>query len=142
VATSLPVPAGLPLDAASWAALRVWARLTALIGELSGPQRSSRGAVQEFCASVLGLPISRGTIQRAVDWVSDAITPHYEAIAEKARAATVNWYQHGVSVWLWVMANTTVAFFKVQASCSKGAFAALVERWAGIVVNDGYGVYC
>ena len=28
-------------------------RLTALIGELSGPQRSSRSAVQEFCASVL-----------------------------------------------------------------------------------------
>jgi len=75
-------------------------RLTALIGELSGPQRSSRGAVQEFCASVLGVRISRGAIQRAVDRVSDAITPHYEAIAGKARAAPVNyidettWYQH------------------------------------------------
>ena len=123
-------------------------RLTALIGELSGPQRSSRGGVQEFCASVLGVPISRGAVQRAVNRVSDAITPHYEAIAEKARAAPVNyidettWYQHGVLAWLWGMANTTVAFFKVQASRSKGAFAALVERWAGILVSDGYGVYC
>jgi transposase len=35
-------------------------RLTALIGELSGGQRDSRTAVQEFCASVLGIPISRG----------------------------------------------------------------------------------
>jgi transposase len=60
-------------------------RLTALIGELSGPQRDSRSAVQEFCASVLGVSISRGGIQRAVDRVSEAIEPLYEAITEKAR---------------------------------------------------------
>jgi transposase len=66
-------------------------RVTALIGELSGGQRDSRTAVQEFCTSVLGLPISRGTIQRVVDRVSDAVTPHDEAIAEKARGAHVNY---------------------------------------------------
>jgi transposase len=122
-------------------------RLTALSGELSGPQRDSRSAVQEFCTSVLGVSISRGAIQRAVDRVSAAITPHYKAIAEKAREAQVNyidetaWYQHGVLAWLWVMVNTTVAFFTVQASRSQAAFEALVERWAGILVSDGYGVY-
>ena len=123
-------------------------RLTALIGELSGSQRDSRSAVQEFCTSVLGVPISRGAIQRAVDRVSEAIHPHYDAIAEKARQAKVNyidetsWYQHGVLAWLWVMVNTTVALFKVQASRSTAAFEALVKRWAGILVSDGYGVYC
>ncbi len=123
-------------------------RMTALIGELSGSQRSSRSAVQEFCASVLGVPISRGAVQRAVDRVSAAITPHYEAIGAKARGAKVNyidetaWHQHGALVWLWVMVNTTVAFFTVQTSRSKAAFEALVERWAGILVSDGYGVYC
>jgi transposase len=122
-------------------------RLTALIGELSGPQRNSRSMVQEFCASVLGVPISRGAIQRAVDRVSEAISPHYKAIGAKARGATVNyidetaWYQHGVLTWLWVMVNTTVAFFTVQSSRSKAAFEVLVERWAGILVSDGYGVY-
>jgi transposase len=123
-------------------------RLTALIGELSGGQRDSRTAVQEFCASVLGVPISRGGIQRAVDRVSEAIRPHYEAIATQARQAKVNyidetaWYQHGVLAWLWVMVNPTVACFMVHASRSKAAFEALVERWAGILVSDGYGVYC
>jgi transposase len=122
-------------------------RLTALIGELSGSQRASRSAVQEFCTSVLGIPMSRGTIQRAVDRVSEAITPHYEAIAWEARTAKVNyidetsWYQHGVLAWLWVMVNTTVAFFTVHASRSQAAFEALIERWAGILVSDGYGVY-
>lgn len=122
-------------------------RFTALLGELSGSQRSSRSAVQEFCGSVLGVPISQGAIQRAVDRVSEALKPHYEAIAEKARSAPVNyidetsWYQHGVLAWLWVMVNTTAAFFKVQASRSQAAFEALIAHWAGIVVSDGYTVY-
>jgi transposase len=122
-------------------------RLTALIGELSGPQRGSRSAVQEFCISVLGVPISRGAIQRCVDRVSEAIQPLYAAIAQRARSAPVNyidetaWYRHGVLAWLWVMVNSTVALFKVQASRNKAAFEALVERWAGILVSDGYAVY-
>jgi transposase len=122
-------------------------RLTALIGELSGPQRDSRSAVQEFCTSVLGVPISQGAIQRCVNRVSDAIKPHYEAIAEQARSAKVNyidetaWYQHGVLAWLWVMVNTTVALFKVQASRSQAASEALVASWAGFLVSDGYPVY-
>jgi hypothetical protein len=102
--------------------------LTALIGELSGSQRGGRSAVQEFCTSVLGVPISRGAIQRGVDRVSEAITPRYEAMAGKARSTKVNyidetaWYQHGVLAWLWVMANPTVALFTVQVSRSKAAF--------------------
>jgi transposase len=122
-------------------------RLTALIGELSGRQRSSRRAVPEFCQAVLGVAISQGAIQRAVDRVSDALAPPYEAIAEPARRARVNysdetgWYQHGVLAWLWVMVNTPVALFKVQASRSQAAFAALVAAWAGILVSDGSTVY-
>jgi transposase len=56
-------------------------RFTALLGELSGSQRSSRSAVQECCRSVLGVPISQGAIPRAVDRVSEALKPHDEAIA-------------------------------------------------------------
>jgi hypothetical protein len=51
------------------------------------------------------------------------------------------WYQHRVLAWLWVMVNTMVALFKVQASRNTAAFEALVERWAGKLVSDGYGVY-
>ncbi|HXH08199.1 MAG TPA: IS66 family transposase [Alphaproteobacteria bacterium] len=122
-------------------------RLTALIGELSGPPRDSRSAVQECCASALGVPISQGAIQRCVERAAEAIEPYSEAIAKQARAAPVNhveetaWDQQGVLAWLWGMVNTHVALFKVQASRSKAAFEVLVERWAGIVVSAGYGVY-
>jgi len=119
------------------------ARLTALVGELSGAQRSSRRAVKDFCQSVLGLSMSVGAIQKCVDRVSQAIVPHYEKIAHRARSAKVNhvdetaWYQHGVLAWLWVMVNHTVAFFSVKASRSKAAFEELIGHWAGILVSDG-----
>jgi len=122
-------------------------RFTGLIGELSASQRSSRSAVKEFCQSVLGIGISCGGIQRCIDRVSEAILPHYVAIAERARSAMVNfidetsWYQHGVLAWLWVMVNHSVAFFSIKASQSKKAFEELIGHWAGILVSDGYGVY-
>jgi transposase len=84
-----------------------------------------------------------GCLPRAVDRVSAVITPRYEAIDAKARGARVNyidetaWHQHGALAWLWVMVNTTIAFFTVQTSRSKAAFEALVERWAGILASDG-----
>ena len=53
-----------------------------------------------------------------------------------------SWYQHGVLTWLWVLVNTTVALFKVQAHRHTAAFETLIERWAGILVSDGDGVYC
>jgi len=122
-------------------------RFTGLIGELSASQRSSRSAVKEFCQSLLGVAISSGGIQRCVDRVSEAVLPHYVAIAERARSIMVNfidetsWYQHGVLAWLWVMVNSSVAFFSIKASRSKKAFEELIGHWAGILVSDGYGVY-
>jgi transposase len=118
------------------------------MGELSGPQRDSRSAVQECCAAGLGVPISQGAIPRGVDRVSAAIKPYDKAIAAQARSAKVHdidetaWDPHGVCAWLWVMVNTTVALFKGQASRNKAAFAALIEPWAGMLVSAGDGVYC
>jgi len=66
-------------------------RFTALLGELSGRQRRRRSAVQECCRSVLGVPLSQGAIQRAVDRVSEALTPDDEAIAVQARRAPVKY---------------------------------------------------
>ena len=39
------------------------------------------------------------------------------------------------------MVTTTVALFTVQSSRSTAPFERLVERWAGILVSEGSGVY-
>ena len=66
-------------------------RLTALIGELAGVQGTSRRLIQDFCQSVLHVPISLGAMQKMVDRVSHALEPHYQAIASVARNAAVGY---------------------------------------------------
>jgi transposase len=122
-------------------------RLSALIGELAGTYGNGRRMVQTFCASVLQVPLSLGAIQKVLDRVTQAIAPHYEAIAQQARRAPVNyidetpWFLTNTLHWLWVMASDTVAFYMIHAHRSKEAFAALIDDWEGLLVSDGYGVY-
>ena len=121
-------------------------RLTALIGELAGMHRTSRRLIQDFCHSVLHIPMSLGAVQKIIDRVSYAILPHYEAIATLARHATVGyidetpWYCHNALHWLWTLSTNTVSLSLMHPNRSKEAFAALMEEWQGIVVRDGYGV--
>jgi transposase len=122
-------------------------RLSAVIAELAGGHGDSRSIIQNFCASVLGLHLCLGTIQKILDRASEAIAPHYEAIGNQARQAEVNhvdetsWRQKGVLCWLWTLTNATVAFFMIHRNRSKGAFKELVKEWEGILISDGYGLY-
>jgi transposase len=122
-------------------------RLTALMGELAGVHGTSRRLIQDFCASVLHLPMSLGAVQKLLDRVSHAIEPHDEAIARLARHASVGyidetpWYCQNTLPWLWTMVTDTVALSLIHPRRSKEALAALIDDWAGILVSDGYGVY-
>ena len=122
-------------------------RLSATVAELSGSHGASRQTVQDFCQSVLGIPISVGGIQCILDRTSEALKPLYDEIGRKARQAKVNhvdetsWFQSGKLNWLWTMVNHTVAFFMVHPNRSKLAFDQLVDDWKGILVSDNYGVY-
>ena len=110
-------------------------------------QGTSRRLIQDLCHAVLHIPISLGAIQKVIDRASQAILPHYEAIAELARNATVgyidetSWYCQNVLQWLWTMATDTVALYLMHPNRSKDAFFDLIDDWTGILVSDGYGVY-
>ena len=122
-------------------------RFCALLGELAGTYGNGRRMVQTFCASVLGVPISLGALQKVVDRLTQAIAPYYTVIATQARQAPVNyidetpWYCRNTLEWLWVMASERVAFYMIHPRRSKEAFAAPIDDWEGILVSDGYGVY-
>lgn len=122
-------------------------RLTALVGEIAGTHGTSRRTIQTFCASVLHIPVSLGAIQQMINRVTQALAPHYAAIAQQARQAPVHYidetswlFSHALH-WLGVMASDSVAFYMIHPQRSKEAFAALIEEWQGILVSDGYGVY-
>ncbi|MEE8251730.1 MAG: IS66 family transposase [Gemmatimonadales bacterium] len=122
-------------------------RLSALIGELGGMHRTSRRLMQDFCHSVLRIPMSLGTLQKVIDRVSQAILPHYDAIATLARQAPVGyidetpWYCQNALNWLWTLSTETVSLSLIHPNRSKDAFFALIEQWQGLLVSDGYGVY-
>jgi transposase len=122
-------------------------RFSALMGELAGTYGNGRRMVQSLCASVLGVPISLGAIQKVLDRVTQAIDPYYAVLARHARQAPVNyidetpWYCRNALEWLWVMASEGVAFYMIHPRRSKEAFAALIDDWEGVLVSDGYGVY-
>jgi hypothetical protein len=70
----------------------------------------------DFCHTVLNIPVSLGAVQKLIDWVSSAILPHYEAIATLARQARVGyidetpWYcQHALN-WLWTLSTDLLPY--------------------------------
>jgi transposase len=107
----------------------------------------SRETVKTFCASALGFHISIGAIQKAIDRASAAIMPIYDEIGRRIRQAPVNhvdetsFFQEGRLQWLWVLVNTTLAFFMIHATRSKEAFQELIQHWKGVLISDDYGVY-
>ena len=128
--------------------LRVWAPVDgAHRGAVGRSAGQSHAQCRSFAHRSWGCPSAGARFNAR--WIGSRkpSNPITRRLRQKARSAQVNyidetaWYQHGVLAWLWVMVNTTVALFTVQASRSKAAFEALVERWAGILVSDGYGVY-
>ena len=122
-------------------------RFSALVSQLSGICGESRETVRDFAASVLGVPISMGGVQRIIDRASAATLQIYEAIADEARNAPVNhvdetsWKTESRRKWLWVMANRKVAFFMIHKNRSYEAFCQLVDAWEGILVSDDYALY-
>jgi transposase len=122
-------------------------RLSAVVCELSGSHGASRQTVQDFCQSVLGLPISTGGIQRIIDRSSAAIKPIYDALGNRARRQDVNgidetsWFKCGKLHWLWTMVSSAVAFFMIHPNRNKEAFLQLIADWKGILISDHYGVY-
>jgi transposase len=97
---------------------------------------------------VLGFSISLGAIQKVLDRVSQAIEPSYKVIATQVRQAAVNhidetsWHKNGILMWLWVMTNKRSALFMIHSHRSWEAFRELIRDWKGILVSDGYNVYC
>jgi transposase len=122
-------------------------RLTARIGELAGMHRTPWRLGQDFCHSVLHMPISLGAVHKVITRVSQAIVPHYEAIATLARQAPVGsmdetpWYGPNTLQWLGTLTTAPVSLSLIHPHRAKEAVAALIEDWQGLLVSDGYGVY-
>lgn len=123
-------------------------RLQALIGYMKGHLGASYTELQQFCADVLGLEVSRGMLCRTIARVNQALeAPYRELEAHIREEKTLNidesgWYDSGARYWVWLFCTQLVAFFSIQRSRGcKVLKEILGETFAGAIVSDFYSAY-
>jgi transposase len=123
-------------------------RLTALVAYLSGSPHVSKRGIEEIIETVLGLPISLGTIAKLEQEMSAALAPAHAVAQQAVQDAAVKnvdetgWKKAGARCWLWAAATTFVACFVIHPSRGAAGLAALLgDKIKGIVCSDRWSVY-
>jgi transposase len=132
------------------------ARLSALVGLLSGEYRQSHPMVVRLLGEVFGIEISVGSVNQLRCEISEAIaTPVESAKAYVQAAATVGSDETSFSQgngdgqnptgkrgWLWVLVTPWVCYFTVALSRAQAvAIELLGANFSGNLITDRYGGY-
>jgi transposase len=123
-------------------------RLQALLGYMKGHLGASYTELQQFCADVLGLEVSRAMICRTIARVNQALEAPYEELGEHIRTEKTlhidesGWYDSGAQYWVWLFCTQLVAFFSIQPSRGcKVLKEILGDTFGGAMVTDFYSAY-
>ncbi len=131
-------------------------RLGAIVAWLSGEHHQSYRMVKSLLATLFGVELSRGSINRLRNQVSKAIAVPVEQAHQYVKAqAFVHSDETGFSQgngdglnpnqtkgWLWVLVTPLVKVFSVVLSRSQATALALIgESFKGILISDRYSAY-
>jgi transposase len=130
---------------------RYGARLSAVVGLLSGVGRQSHAQVQGILDEIFNVELSTGSISRLRSELSEALSAGVEEAGTYVRAqAQVNMDETGFRQgnsdgnnpdqtrgWLWVMVTPLVSYFEVFLSRSQAVAQELLgEDYGGVVGSD------
>lgn len=131
-------------------------RLGAVVAWLSGEHHQSYRMVKSLLATLFGVELSRGSINRLRNQVSEALAVPVEQAHQYVQAqAFVHSDETGFSQgngdglnpsrtkgWLWVLVTPLVKVFSVVLSRNRATAKALIgESFKGIVISDRYSAY-
>jgi len=131
-------------------------RLSALVAWLSSDYRQSHGQLQQLCKRLFGIEISRASINRLRQDMSQALAPVVAAAHEYAQAQPQvhrdetsfpqgNGDGRNPQVqqgWLWVLVTPTVTVFEVALSRGQAMAQHMIGTAdRGIVIADRYSGY-
>ncbi len=131
-------------------------RLAAMVAWLNGEHRQSHRMIESLIATLLGVEISRGSIGRLRQQVSEAIAEPVKQAQEYVKTQTIvnsdeTSFTQGnrdggnakkTKGWLWLLATKCVKVFSVVLSRSqKTAQELLGEQFKGILISDRYSAY-
>lgn len=118
--------------------------VTALIAYLTAVLKVPRRGVQEFCVTFLNLPISLGSIQKLLEYTSNALEKTVNELKEQLpqkpviNADETGWRDR----WLWIFVNSVFIYFHVaQSRGSQVLKDVLGEVYHGILCVDRWGAY-
>lgn len=123
-------------------------RLAAGVAYLSGSPHVSKRGIEELVETLLGLPISLGSVINIEQEMSAALAAAHGEAKQAVQQAPIKhvdetgWKQAGKRCWLWGAATACVACFVIHPSRGAAGLAALLgRRIKGIVCSDRWGVY-
>ena len=131
-------------------------RLAGIVAWLSGEHHQSYRMVKSLLATLFGVELSRGSINRLRNQVSEAIAVPVEQAHQYVQAqAFVHSDETGFSQgngdglnpsrtkgWLWVLVTPLVKVFSVVLSRNRATAKALIgEAFQGILISDRYSAY-
>lgn len=147
--TRAPLPAEIPPSSYG-------DRLAAVVAWLSGEHRQSHRMVQSLLLTLFGLEVSRGSINRLRQRVSDAVASPVEQAQEYVQTQDVvhsdeTGFAQGngdglnpnkTKGWLWALVTPLVVVFSVVLSRAQATAQALIgENFEGILISDRYSAY-
>lgn len=118
--------------------------LIALISYLTSVLKVTRRGVQEFCLSFLNLPICVGSIQKLLEYTSNALEkPVTELEAQLPNEKVLNADETGWGDrWLWIFVNSVFIYFHVASSRGSQVLKKVLgESFKGILGVDRWGAY-
>lgn len=131
-------------------------RLAAIVGWLSGEHRQSHRLVKSLMANLFGVELSRGSINRLRQQVSESVVEAVEEAQQYVREQKVvhsdetSFCQKNgdglnpkqTKGWLWMLGTKLVKVFSVELSRGQVTAKKLLgETFKGILISDRYPAY-
>ena len=108
----------------------------------------SYGKIADLFDEVFHLQISRSTLARAFQRLSDKVLPTYQGLVETIRGSPVvypdetGWRIGGVRSWLWAVTNMAVTVYAIlRGRGFEQASSIMGEDYDGVIGSDGWSVY-
>jgi len=122
-------------------------RLAGVIVLLALRMRLSRASIRELLMELFDLTLSTGVIDETIREAGRASLPLEDAlVADIVQAAQLHvdetsWPESGTLLWLWALVTTHTVLFLIGPRSREMLENALQDRFAGLLISDGYGVY-
>jgi transposase len=122
--------------------------VVSMVGILTGVLHVSKRKALLMINEVFNVPMSLGSLSNAEKKLSDALEDSYQEAgeliqsSEVAHADETGWSRgNKLKGWLWVMCNTSVAYFMVHASRGQKAAETLLGDFLGTLITDRWSGY-